>query len=105
MRRIGLAVVLAISLTLASLVAEPQQTTQVARIGFLWANRAANPNPRGYEALLQGLRGRGWVEGRNLVIEHRSAEGKHERLPALAAELVVLKVDLILAPNPVTALA
>ena len=47
------------------------------------------------EAFQQGLRDFGYVEGRNLVIEYRSAEGKLERLPILAAELVALKVDVI----------
>jgi putative ABC transport system substrate-binding protein len=57
------------------------------------------------EAFLQGLRDLGYVEGRNLVIEYRDAGGKFERLPALAAELVALKVDVILAPSAVAALA
>jgi putative ABC transport system substrate-binding protein len=57
------------------------------------------------EAFLQGLRDLGYVEGRNLVIEYRYAEGKEERLPALAAELVALNVDLILAGSTITALA
>src|SRR5262245_1277758 len=105
MRWIGLAVVLALGLTLAPPATEPQQTTQVARIGYLLANLPANLNSPNREAFLQGLRDLGYVEGRNLVIEYRSAEGKHERLPALAAELVALKVDLILAPNTVAALA
>jgi putative ABC transport system substrate-binding protein len=56
-------------------------------------------------AVFQGLRDLGYVEGRNLVIEYRSAEGKSERLPALAAELVALKVDVILAATPPYALA
>jgi putative ABC transport system substrate-binding protein len=51
------------------------------------------------------LRDLGYVEGRNLVIEYRDAEGKLERLPALAAELVALKVDVIVAPNTIAALA
>ena len=53
--------------------------------------------PQFTEAFRQGLSDLGYVEGRNLVIEIRSAEGKAERLPALAAELVALKVDVILA--------
>jgi putative ABC transport system substrate-binding protein len=57
------------------------------------------------EAFLQGLRDLGYVESRNLVIEIRSAEGKLERLPALAAELVALKVDVILAGGTLPALA
>ncbi len=57
------------------------------------------------EAFRQGLRDLGYVEGRNLVIEYRFAEGKSERLPALAAELVALKVDVIVAVTTPEALA
>ena len=74
--------------------AEAQQAAaKVPRIGFLALNPGANPRLR--EAFLQGLRDLGYVEGRNVVIEYRSAEGKLERLPALAAELVAFKVDVI----------
>src|SRR6266581_412025 len=75
--------------------AEAQQAAKIARIGYLAGNLAANPHL--LEAFRQGLRDLGYVEGRNLVIEIRSAEGKLERLPALAAELVALKVDVIFA--------
>src|SRR6266487_3467821 len=72
---------------------EAQQASKVTRIGFLVTNRAAIPHLR--DAFLQGLRDLGYVEGRNVVIEYRDAEGKVDRLPALAAELVALKVDVI----------
>ena len=75
------------------LMAEAQQAAKVPRIGFLALNLA--PNPHLHEAFRQGLRDLGYVEGRNLEIEYRDAEGKLERLPALAAELVALKVDVI----------
>src|SRR5574341_417883 len=95
----GLRLAFAITLLLGGLfspvAAEAQQAAKVARIGFLVANLAALPHLR--EAFLQGLRDLGYVEGRNVVIEYRDAEGKSERLPALAAELVALKVDVILA--------
>src|SRR5437764_3479430 len=78
-----------------SLAAEAQQAAKVVRIGDLSPNLAASPHLR--EAFLQGLRDLGYVEGRNVVIEYRDAEGKLDRLPALAAELVALKVDVILA--------
>jgi putative tryptophan/tyrosine transport system substrate-binding protein len=94
MRLVGLAVVLAISLTLAPLFAEAQQATQIARIGYLGRNPA---NPGLNAAFLQGLRDLGYVEGRNVAIEYRDPEGKFERLPALAVELVALKVDVIKA--------
>ena len=85
------------------LVGEAQQTAKIARIGFLALNLAPNPHLR--EAFLQGLRDLGYVEGRNVVIEYRDAEGKPERLPALAAELVALKVDVIVAGGTPAALA
>src|SRR6266542_435340 len=85
--------VLAGGLLAPPLAAEAQPAAKVARIGYLGTNVAAFPQLR--EAFLQGLRDLGHVEGRNVVIEYRSAEGKPERLPALAAELVALKVDVI----------
>src|SRR2546427_1664340 len=77
----------------APLGAEAQQAAKIARIGFLALNLAPNPHLR--EAFLQGLRDLGYGEGRNVVIEYRDADGKLERVPALAAELVALKVDVI----------
>jgi len=94
MRRIRLAVVLALSL-LTPLAASAQQATKVPRIGYLAGNMATAPHLP--EAFRQGLRDLGYFEGRNVVIEYRDAEGKLERLPALAAELVARKVDVILA--------
>jgi ABC-type uncharacterized transport system substrate-binding protein len=88
----------------APLAAEAQPAARIARIGFLTANNPA-VNPHHPEAFRQELRDLGYVEGRNLVIEYRSAEGELERLPALAAELVALKVDVIMAPSTVAALA
>ena len=87
----------------APLAAEAQQAAKVARIGYLSPNLAASPHLR--EAFRQGLRDLGYVEGRNVVIEYRDAEGKLERLPALAAELVALKVDVIVAAGTPAALA
>jgi putative ABC transport system substrate-binding protein len=104
MRLIGLAVVLTLSLTLAPLAAEAQQAGKIDRIGYLTPSSAGD-TPHLREAFRQGLRDLGYVEGRNVVIEYRSAEGKVERLPALAAELVALKVDVILAPSTPAALA
>jgi putative ABC transport system substrate-binding protein len=94
---------LAGSLVAAPLAAEAQQAAKIARIGFLALNLAASPHLQ--EAFRQGLRDLGYVEGRNVVIEYRGAEGKLERLPALAAELVALKVDVIVAGGTPHALA
>jgi putative ABC transport system substrate-binding protein len=84
---------LAGGLLAAPLAVEAQQAAKVARIGFLSLHVAPNRHLR--EAFRQGLRDLGYLEGRNVVIEYRDAEGKVERLPALAAELVALKVDVI----------
>jgi putative ABC transport system substrate-binding protein len=84
-----------------SFPAAAQQPKKVPRIGFL---SGASPSALAgrVEAFRQGLRDLGYVEGKNIVIEYRYAEGKLDRLPALAAELVHLKVDVILttAPRP-----
>lgn len=75
--------------------AQPQPA-RLARVGLLIPETVADQSGR-IEALRAGLAQRNWVEGRNLVFELRSAEGAYERLPALAAELVGLKVDVIVA--------
>ncbi len=86
-------------------VAEAQQQTgKVYRIGYLSAPTRASVE-RSLEAFLRALRGLGWVEGQNLIIEYRWADGKIERLPDLAAELVRRNVDLIVAPAGSAALA
>ena len=78
----------------ASLSAEAQQAAKLYRIGFV--SSGSGPDRRAFDALRQGLRERQLIEGRNLVIEQRYAEGKGvERWRALLAELVALKVDLI----------
>src|SRR5262249_30631268 len=83
--------------------AKAQQAAKIARIGYLAGNLASGPQFP--EAFRQGLRDLGYVEGRNMVIEYGDAEGKAERFPALAAELVARKVDVILAPGTEHALA
>jgi len=72
-----------------------QPAARPARIGFLGLDKAADPRPR--EAVLQGLRELGYVEGGNLTIEQRYAQGQPEQFPALAAELAALKVDVIVS--------
>ena len=74
---------------------EAQQPTKILRIGFVGATSPAVNSAR-IEAFRQGLRELGYVEGKNIAIEWRYAEGKLDRLPALAAELVHLKVDVII---------
>src|SRR5215471_16991947 len=81
-----------------------QQPGKLFRIGFLGSGGPADHAPR-VDAFRQGLRDLGYVEGRTATIEYRLAEGKMERLPALAAELVALKVDVIVASGTPTALA
>src|SRR6266545_5591979 len=83
----------AIFLTL-SFPSEAQQPAKVPRIGFLFVTSLSTISAR-IEALRQGLRELGYVEGKNIVIELRSAEGKLDRVPALAAELVRLEVAVI----------
>ena len=85
---------LAGSLAVAPLMSLAQPKTRVARIGFLAADTAST---RVQQAFLQGMRELGMVEGRDFVVEWRFAEGKYERLPGLAAELVRLKVDVLVA--------
>jgi putative tryptophan/tyrosine transport system substrate-binding protein len=90
---------LSIWLLALSFPGEAQQPTKVSRIGFLIAGSPSDI-PERTEAFRQGLRERGYVEGKNIVFEYRYAEGKLDRLPALAAELVRLKVDVILSGGP-----
>jgi putative ABC transport system substrate-binding protein len=98
MRLIGLAVVLALSLALAPLAAEGQQAGKLPRIGFLGTRTLPDTSPN-LDAFREGLRELGWTEGQNIVIDYRFAEGRFDRLPALATELVRLKADIIVAHN------
>jgi putative ABC transport system substrate-binding protein len=78
--------------------AKAQQPAKVPRIGYMVMGPLESPETRLIrEALLQGLRAKGYVEGQNIVIEYRGADGKMERLPSLANELAQLKVDIIVA--------
>jgi putative ABC transport system substrate-binding protein len=80
-------------------VAEAQQPKKVHRLGYL-TGTSLSANSARIEAFRQGMRKLGYMEGENIVIEWRSAEGKGNRLPALAAELVRLKVDIIITGGP-----
>ena len=91
------------SLLVGPLAAEAQSTGKIARVGFLTTTQASEPVDMAFR---QGLRDLGYVEGRNVVIEYRSAHGKVERLPDLAAELAALRVDVVVAvTNPAIAAA
>jgi putative tryptophan/tyrosine transport system substrate-binding protein len=103
MRLIGLAVVLAVGLILVPVVGEAQQTQKIGRVGRLMSGSPGIGQVN--DAFTQGLRDLCYVEGRNVLIEYRYADGKPERFAALAAELVALKVDVIVVPNTRTALA
>jgi hypothetical protein len=85
-------ILVAVVLLAIGVTAEAQQTGKVARIGFLdrSTSSALQVSP-----FLQELSKLGWVEGKNITVEYRFAEGKTDRLPELAAELVRLRVDLI----------
>src|SRR3989475_4748828 len=98
--KVRAALVLALVLSLmAPLAAGAQQLTKVPRIGFLGGGSASSNASRN-DAFRQGLRELGYVEGRSIIIEERWAEGKVDRLPALAAELARLKVDVIVSFGP-----
>ena len=92
--------VIAFVLVVAGAVAEAQQPTKIPRIGYLTAGSLSAQSAR-IEAFRQGLRELGYAEGKNFVIEYRYAEGKFDRLPELAAELVRLKVDIIVSAGPI----
>ena len=87
---------LSAGLLAAPLAAEAQQAGRVPRIGFLNLTSPSD-RPSHLDAFRQRLRELGWVEGQNIVIDYRYAEGRVDRLPDLAAELVRLKVDLIVS--------
>ncbi|TPW18285.1 MAG: hypothetical protein FD126_3482, partial [Elusimicrobia bacterium] len=86
----------ALGLLAVSLAADAQQAAKIPRIGFI---RPGSPPDPLAEAFVQGLRDLGYVEGRTVAIEYRWAEGKPERIPDLTAELVRLKVDVIVTPG------
>src|SRR5262245_28707832 len=100
---IVLIIPLALGFLMVPLPTHAQQATKIPRIGYVSTNLAVNPHL--VEAFRQGLRDLGYVEGRDIVIEYRSAEGQLERFPALMADLIALKVDVIVAANTRATLA
>src|SRR6516162_3422192 len=91
-RRIVICLLLTVLLLTISF-AEAQQPTKIPRVGFLFIGSKDQPH---LDSFRQGLRDLGYVEGKNIAIEYRYADGKPDALPALAAELVGLNVDVIL---------
>jgi putative ABC transport system substrate-binding protein len=92
-RKIGI-LILAVLLLASAPLAQAQQPGKVARIGFLASGSVASSAPL-VQAFRQGLRESGYVEGKSIIIEYRYGEGRLERLPGLVADLVRLKVDII----------
>ncbi len=92
-----LIVALVSSFLMVSFDTDAQQAQKIPKIGFLLAGSPGQPVVEHFES---GLRDLGWVKGQNIAIEYRYAEGKPERLPDLAAELVRMNVDAIIAPGP-----
>ena len=88
----------------APFTAETETPGKVFRLGILSAGSATAPPPS-MQALRQGLRDLGWVEGQNIVIDYRFADYRYDRLPELAAELVRREVDIIVAPATAAAVA
>ena len=96
MQLIGLAVVLALSLTLPTLTASTQEeTAKKAHVGVLLLTPRAGAGGTSIEALRGGLRELGYIEGQNLLLEIRSAEGRPDRLPGLAAEILNTRPDVL----------
>ena len=87
-------ILVAVVLLAVGVIAEAQQPKKVPRIGYLSSSDAATESTRS-EAIRLALRELGYIEGQNIAIEYRYAEGKLDRFPELAAELVRLKVDII----------
>jgi putative tryptophan/tyrosine transport system substrate-binding protein len=95
MKKAGLSsILIAVVLLAVGVIAEAQQPKKVARIGYISSGDPASESNR-IEAIRVALRDLGYIEGQNIAIEYRYAEGKQDRFPELAAELVLLKVDII----------
>jgi putative ABC transport system substrate-binding protein len=80
--------------------AEAQQPAKIPRIGYVGGTDVPGTPGPFVDALRQGLGDLGYIEGRNILIEYRSAEGKSDRYPSLVAELMQLKVDVLVSPTP-----
>ena len=105
MKRVAVpSILIAVVLLAVAFIAEAQQAKKLHRIAFLLGGPSSFYSAR-IDVFKQGLKELGYVEGKNIAIEYRYAEGKADRLPALAAELVGLKVDVILATATPSVLA
>ena len=91
---LGLSVI-AFMLVVAGAAAQAQQPAKIPRIGYLSPGRDSNPPGLPVEAFRQGLRDLGYIEGKNILVEYRYFEGKPDLIPSLVAELVQLKVDVL----------
>jgi putative ABC transport system substrate-binding protein len=101
MKKAGLSLILiALALLAVAVIAEAQQPAKIHRVGILFIGSRSQPH---LEAFKQGLRDRGYTEGKDIILEYRYAEGKYDRLPGLAAELVGQKVDVIVTTASVSA--
>ena len=99
MKKAGLSsILIAVMLLAVAVIAEAQQPKKVSRIGYLSVADAATDSARA-EGIRLALRELGYIEGQNIAIEYRYAEGKADRAPELAAELVRLKVDIIVVAS------
>jgi putative ABC transport system substrate-binding protein len=102
---VTLPVVLAIAVLGAPLAATAQPAGKISRVGFVSVQPASTAGESRFQAFGQELRALGWVEGQNVALEYRWGEGREGRLPALAAELVGLQVDVIVAADLASTLA
>ena len=105
MRRIGLAVALTFALILITPASEAQQAGKVSSLGILSPRVMPTPEQIARSPFTQRLRELGWIEGQNLKIERAFGEGREDRLPQLAEELVRRRVDVIWALGPPSAVA
>ena len=88
----------AVVLVALGVIAEAQQPTKIPRIGYLSGAARIRPILVRIEAFRRGVRDLGYIEGKNILVEYRYAEGKLDRIPSLVAELVQLKVDVLVSP-------
>ena len=95
-------IAIAVAFTVCAALASAQQSQNIPRVGILFIGGRDQPH---LEAFKQGLRERGYVEDKNIALEYRYAEGREDRLPELAAELVQVKVDVIVVTADISAQA